>query len=82
MSRRRQKRNQENYWSNQPGLFDVASPEEDADSFLLPMDDAILKKEERLRFISFGSGSSGNCANIHHPWFIFAMVQPSMAEPR
>lgn len=67
MSRRRQKRNQENYWSNQPGLFDVASPEEDADSFLLPMDDAILKKEERLRFISFGSGSSGNCAYIGTP---------------
>ncbi len=66
MSRRRQKRNQELYWENRPGLFDVAGSEEESD-LLRPMEDSALEKEERMRFISFGSGSSGNCAYIGTP---------------
>lgn len=67
MSRRRQKRNQEQYWENNPGLFDTIAPEDDGDELLRPMEDGALAKEERLRFISFGSGSSGNCAYIGTP---------------
>lgn len=67
MSRRRQKRNQELYWENTPGLFDTISQEDDGAALLRPMEDDVLVKEERLRFISFGSGSSGNCAYIGTP---------------
>ena len=67
MSRRRQKRNQEIFWSNQPGLFDLAAAEDEQEAALPALDDSLLRKEERLRFISFGSGSSGNCAYIGTP---------------
>lgn len=67
MTRRRQKRNQENYWNNQPGLFDIAVAVDSDEDILRPMEDSALKEEERLRFISFGSGSSGNCAYIGTP---------------
>lgn len=65
MTRRRQK-NRQAYWSTQPGLFDTPAPEELAEP-LRPMDDAVLEAPEQLRFISFGSGSSGNCAYIGTP---------------
>ncbi len=58
MSRRRQKRNRELYMLDHPGLFDVA--EDDAP---LPCP-AEAQVQQRLRFMSFGSGSSGNCAYI------------------
>lgn len=63
MSRRRQKRNQEAFWSQRPGLFDLPSEDEDADE-LVPLSDCDLKKTEPVRFLSFGSGSSGNCSYI------------------
>lgn len=66
MSRRRQKRNQEAYWAQNPGLFDLPAEQlqEAGDSELAPMDDASLEQAERVRFMSFGSGSSGNCSYI------------------
>lgn len=67
MSRRRQKRNQEAFWSAHPGLFDVASDNRGVDNELVPMSDEVLKMPERLRYMSFGSGSSGNCAYLGTP---------------
>ncbi len=67
LSRRRQKRNQQIFWASQPGLFDVAdSGEADSDA-LTPLTDEALAQPEKLRFISFGSGSSGNCSYIGTP---------------
>lgn len=65
MTRRRQYRNRQMYPDNQPGLFDVAPDE--ADEGLTPMDEAVLERPERLMFMSFGSGSSGNCSYIGTP---------------
>ncbi len=65
MSRRRQKRNQEIYWNNHPGLFDIGTDDEAA--ALRPLGDEELAKPEQLRFMSFGSGSSGNCSYIGTP---------------
>lgn len=66
MSRRRQLRNQRAFWENQPGLFDV-SAQTDSNDILSPLDEEELKTPERLRFMSFGSGSSGNCAYLGTP---------------
>ncbi len=65
MSRRRQKRNQEAFWRNHPGLFDVAADSDGCE--LLPMSESALEAPERVCFMSFGSGSSGNCAYIGTP---------------
>ncbi len=65
MSRRRQKLRQQAYWSEQPGLFDMPSDSNDSD--VLPVPAEIGDAVEKLRFISFGSGSSGNCAYIGTP---------------
>lgn len=65
MSRRRQKRNQ-SLW-NQPGLFDLPSEGESDGLVLCPMDDSKLERPDRMRFMSFGSGSSGNCSYIGTP---------------
>lgn len=46
--------------SEQPGLFDI----DDYASEAAPMDDSDFEAPQRLRYISFGSGSSGNCAYI------------------
>ena len=63
MSRRRN-RNDNSYWDNFPGLFDLP-PGENADSTpIRELDPAALERPKRLRFISFGSGSSGNCAYV------------------
>lgn len=67
MSRRRQKRNQA-HWADQPGLFDL--PADDSvpgDTELSPMADDAFVRPERMRFLSFGSGSSGNCSYIGTP---------------
>ncbi|MCM1068245.1 MAG: MBL fold metallo-hydrolase [Muribaculaceae bacterium] len=65
MSRRRQKRNQEAYWASQPGLFDMPeSAGKDGDGTLAPLPDEALETPEKLRYMSFGSGSSGNCSYI------------------
>lgn len=66
MTRRRQIRNQRAYWDRHPGLFDIASDSTDHDT-LQPLSDADLAQPERLRYISFGSGSSGNCAYLGTP---------------
>lgn len=63
MSRRRQKRNRE--LNEQPGLFDL--PPERQEAELRPMASEFLERPERMRFMSFGSGSSGNCAYIGTP---------------
>lgn len=50
---------------NQPGLFDsLNEPEETLDVFLQQDKSENANSDKRLRFISFGSGSSGNCAYI------------------
>lgn len=66
MSRRRQKRNQER-WSEQPGLFDMPAVPDSDDGGLKAMPEEIFVRPERMRFMSFGSGSSGNCAYIGTP---------------
>lgn len=63
MSRRRQKRKQDAFWSQSPGLFDLPVDDEAA-SELVPLSDNDLRKTEPVRFLSFGSGSSGNCSYI------------------
>ncbi len=66
MTRRRQKRNQEAFWASHPGLFDApAAPESESGLEALP--DEALAIPERVRFMSFGSGSSGNCSYIGTP---------------
>lgn len=46
-----------------PGLFDMPSEDDE-----LPVPDvSVSQREETLRFLSFGSGSSGNCAYIGTP---------------
>ena len=65
MSRRRQKLRQQAYWSNQPGLFDLV-PDDDGSATIEPPGD-IEDGCEKLRYISFGSGSSGNCAYVGTP---------------
>ena len=62
MSRRRQKLRQQAYWSEQPGLFDLPAEGEGSEKLEAPRE--LDRSDERLRFISFGSGSSGNCAYI------------------
>ena len=66
MSRRRQKRNQA-MWNDQPGLFDLPLETAETEGALKPMDEAALDAPQRMRFISFGSGSSGNCSYIGTP---------------
>ncbi|MDE6311091.1 MAG: MBL fold metallo-hydrolase [Muribaculaceae bacterium] len=56
------------YWDNIPGLFDHpalqdTSGEEGTDE-LPALDEHTLARPEKLRFMSFGSGSSGNCSYI------------------
>ncbi len=65
MSRRRQKMRQQAYWSEQPGLFDKTHG--DSNDATMPALPTEFDGSERLRFISFGSGSSGNCAYIGTP---------------
>ncbi len=65
MTRRRQKRKQQQYWDSQPGLFDAASVDDGGE--LLPLSEEQLAVPEKLRYMSFGSGSSGNCAYIGTP---------------
>ena len=67
MSRRRQKRNQEAFWSSHPGLFDLATDDGGDGGELTPLPDEAVKVPERVRFMSFGSGSSGNCAYLGTP---------------
>lgn len=66
MSRSRQKRRQQAFWATQPGLFDAPADEKPGDE-LVPLSDEALKVPEKLRFMSFGSGSSGNCTYIGTP---------------
>lgn len=67
MSRRRQKFKQQIYGQEQPNLFDISEGAYDTDSELVPMSDDVLAVPERLRFMSFGSGSSSNCAYVGTP---------------
>ena len=62
--RRQQQRSRETFWRDQPGLFDFIADDTDDASVLSPMSDEDLCVPERLRYMSFGSGSSGNCAYI------------------
>lgn len=63
MSRRRQKRRLEDISDTLPGLFDIVDTEESG-SPLEGLGDDDFRRPEHLRFISFGSGSSGNCSYI------------------
>lgn len=65
MTRRRQKFKQQTFFRNNPDLFAIADADNDAP--LIPIADEALERPEALRFISFGSGSSGNCAYIGTP---------------
>lgn len=65
MTRRRQKLRQQEFFRNNPDLFAIA--DSDAEAELTPLADDAVERGEQLRFISFGSGSSGNCAYIGTP---------------
>lgn len=65
MSRSRQKRRQQAFWATQPGLFDT--PAEDSADVLVPLPASALEVPEKLRYMSFGSGSSGNCSYLGTP---------------
>ncbi len=65
MTKRRQRRNQA-LWE-QPGLFDLPDEGEGNDGGLKPLSDDVFEVPDRMRFLSFGSGSSGNCAYIGTP---------------
>lgn len=64
MTRRRQKRKQQAYLEQSPGLFDYQSPEVELPAVESDDDECA---PERLRYMSFGSGSSGNCSYIGTP---------------
>lgn len=64
MTRRRQKLRQHAREENVPTLFDIPV---DNDEDLPTLSDEDVIPETRMRFISFGSGSSGNCAYIGTP---------------
>ena len=66
MTRRRQKLQREAFMRNNPDLFAIAD-EGDTAAPLAPLTDEAVSRPEQLRFISFGSGSSGNCAYIGTP---------------
>lgn len=61
----RHRRMMGSYWDDRPGLFDL--PAEDENSAEAPLDalpEECLRRPDYLRYISFGSGSSGNCAYV------------------
>lgn len=62
MTRRRNKNADAAFWRGLPGLFDTF--DSDADTPLTPIADEEFEVRETLRFMSFGSGSSGNCSYI------------------
>ena len=66
MTRRRQKLQREAFMRNNPDLFAIAD-EGDTAAPLAPLTDEAVSRPEQLRFISFGSGRSGNCAYIGTP---------------
>lgn len=65
MTRRRQKYRQRSLPDDTPGLFDL--PDEAGDTSLEALAPETLALPEKLRFMSFGSGSSGNCSYIGTP---------------
>ena len=65
MTRRRQKYRQKAFPDTSPGLFDLS--DEAGESLLEAIDPEKLVLPEKLRFMSFGSGSSGNCSYIGTP---------------
>lgn len=67
MTRRRQKRKQQQYWDAQPGLFDTPVAAADETPELQALSDELLAVPEKVRYMSFGSGSSGNCSYIGTP---------------
>lgn len=61
----RHRRMMGSYWDERPGLFDL--PDEDAPAVEEPLEalaEESLRRPDYLRYISFGSGSSGNCAYV------------------
>lgn len=67
MARRRQKQRQEAFLRDNPDLFALADLADQAEATLKPLDEEAFERPERLRFISFGSGSGGNCSYIGSP---------------
>lgn len=73
MSKLSRHRRNSAFWDDQPGLFDhPALRDGDNDAPIqadeLPsLDERTLRRDIRPRFISFGSGSSGNCSYIGTP---------------
>lgn len=65
MTRRRQKQQREAFIRNNPDLFQLADNEPvNEDKVFEPLSPELLARPDALHFISFGSGSSGNCAYI------------------
>lgn len=62
MTRRRQKYRQQGIAEEAPSLFDL--PEEEEGGELAALDREGLQVSEAVRFMSFGSGSSGNCSYV------------------
>lgn len=67
MTRRRQKLQREAFFRDHPDLFELADNGAIEAEPLQPLGEAAVERPEHLRFISFGSGSSGNCSYIGTP---------------
>lgn len=68
MTRRRQKQRQQSLWDDSPGLFDIAADDDASElTTLAAMGRTASPPADRLRYMSFGSGSSGNCSYVGTP---------------
>lgn len=69
MSKLSRYRRNSSVWDDMPGLFDHPALQDepearDREEGLPALDEGSLRRENRLRFMAFGSGSSGNCSYI------------------
>ncbi len=68
MTRRRQKQRQQSLWDDSPGLFDIVGDDDAPELTTLSAPAAnATRQPDRLRYMSFGSGSSGNCSYVGTP---------------
>jgi len=66
MTRRRQKRKQQAYFGEAPSLFDYVGGDSETELVSHGADEN-ESLPQRLRYMSFGSGSSGNCSYVGTP---------------
>lgn len=65
MTRRRQKQRQQSLWDDSPGLFDLVGDDDASElTTLASKGTPSAPPADKLRYMSFGSGSSGNCSYV------------------